>query len=69
MKDESPHRDFVNAADNFRQGFEALPEGPKAADNLLKMADANRLLNQQMQDPQTREIGKGLVNIGEFQGH
>jgi len=31
-------RDYVNAADNFRQGFEALPEGPKAADNLLKLA-------------------------------
>lgn len=31
-------RDFVNAADNFRQGFEALPDGPKAADNLLKLA-------------------------------
>ena len=30
-------RDFVNAADNFRKGFEALPEGPKAADNLLKL--------------------------------
>jgi len=31
-------RDYVNAADHFRQGFEALPEGPKAADNLLKLA-------------------------------
>ena len=31
-------RDYVNAADNFRKGFEALPEGPKAADNLLKLA-------------------------------
>lgn len=31
-------RDYVNAADYFRQGFEALPEGPKAADNLLKLA-------------------------------
>ncbi len=31
-------RDYVNAADSFRQGFEALPEGPKAADNLLKLA-------------------------------
>lgn len=30
--------DFVNAADNFRQGFEAMPDGPKAADNLLKLA-------------------------------
>lgn len=31
-------RDYVAAADNFRQGFEALPEGPKAADNLLKLS-------------------------------
>jgi len=31
-------RDYVNAADNFRKGFEALPQGPKAADNLLKLA-------------------------------
>jgi tol-pal system protein YbgF len=31
-------RDYVNAADYFRQGFEAMPEGPKAPDNLLKLA-------------------------------
>jgi tol-pal system protein YbgF len=31
-------RDYVTAADLFRQGFEALPNGPKAADNLLKLA-------------------------------
>lgn len=31
-------RDYVQAADNFRQGFEALPGGPKAADNLLKLS-------------------------------
>lgn len=31
-------RDYVTAADNFRQGFEALPAGPKAPDNLLKLA-------------------------------
>lgn len=31
-------RDYVAAADHFRQGFEALPTGPKAADNLLKLA-------------------------------
>lgn len=33
-------RDFVKAADNFRKGFEALPEGPKAPDNLLKLSMA-----------------------------
>lgn len=31
-------RDYVNAADAFRQGFESLPTGPKAPDNLLKLA-------------------------------
>ncbi|MFO0389548.1 MAG: tol-pal system protein YbgF [Alphaproteobacteria bacterium] len=31
-------RDYVNAADAFRQGFESLPNGPKAPDNLLKLA-------------------------------
>jgi tol-pal system protein YbgF len=31
-------RDYVSAADSFRQGFESLPSGPKAPDNLLKLA-------------------------------
>lgn len=31
-------RDYLGAADIFRQGFEAMPEGPKAADNLFKLA-------------------------------
>jgi tol-pal system protein YbgF len=31
-------RDYVKAADSFRQGFEVMPAGPKAADNLLKLA-------------------------------
>jgi tol-pal system protein YbgF len=31
-------RDYVNAADSFRQGFEEMPSGPKAPDNLLKLA-------------------------------
>lgn len=31
-------RDYVNAATQFSQGFEALPNGPKAPDNLLKLA-------------------------------
>jgi len=30
--------DYAGAADHFRQGFEILPDGPKAADNLLKLA-------------------------------
>lgn len=39
-------RDYVAAADNFRQGFEALPNGPKAADNLLKLAMSLDALNR-----------------------
>lgn len=31
-------RDYVKAADSFRQGFEALPSGSKAPDNLLDLA-------------------------------
>lgn len=30
-------KDYATAADNFRQGFESMPSGPKAADNLLKL--------------------------------
>lgn len=33
-------KDYVKAADNFRQGFEAMPTGPKASDNLFKLAMA-----------------------------
>lgn len=33
-------KDYVKAADSFRQGFEAMPTGPKASDNLLKLAMA-----------------------------
>ena len=32
------NHDFVTAADNFRQGFEVSTTGPKAPDNLLKLA-------------------------------
>lgn len=32
------HGDYVASADNFRQGFEELPAGPKASDNLFKLA-------------------------------
>jgi tol-pal system protein YbgF len=39
-------RDYVKAADNFRKGFEALPEGPKAADNLLKLAMSLHAMNR-----------------------
>jgi len=31
-------KDYLKAADDFRQGFEAQPAGPKASDNLLKLA-------------------------------
>lgn len=39
-------RDYIKAADGFRQGFEALPNGPKAPDNLLKLAMTLRALNR-----------------------
>lgn len=31
-------KDYVQAADNFRQGYESMPSGPKGGDNLLKLA-------------------------------
>lgn len=31
-------RNYVQAADSFRRGYEVLEEGPKAGDNLLKLA-------------------------------
>jgi tol-pal system protein YbgF len=39
-------RDYVKAADNFRQGYEVMPTGPKAADNLLKLSMALGALNK-----------------------
>ena len=33
-------KDYVKAADSFRQGYESMPTGPKASDNLLKLAMA-----------------------------
>jgi tol-pal system protein YbgF len=39
-------RDYVNAADSFRQGFETVPNGPKASDNLLKLAMSLDALNR-----------------------
>ncbi|MEZ5691249.1 MAG: tol-pal system protein YbgF [Rickettsiales bacterium] len=38
-------QDYVNAADSFRKGFEALPNGQKAPDNLLKLAMSLNALN------------------------
>jgi tol-pal system protein YbgF len=38
--------DYVKAADNFRQGYEAMPTGPKAGDNLLKLAMSLNALNK-----------------------
>lgn len=39
-------RDYVKSADQFRQGFEAAPKGPKAGDNLLKLAMSLSALNR-----------------------
>ncbi|MEI6730762.1 MAG: tol-pal system protein YbgF, partial [Pseudomonadota bacterium] len=38
--------DYIKAADNFRRGYEAAPTGPKAADNLLKLAISMNNLNK-----------------------
>lgn len=38
--------DYVQAADQFRQGFETMPEGVKAPDNLLKLAMSLAKLNK-----------------------
>lgn len=40
---------YVKAADSFRQGFEAMPKGNKAPDNLLKLAMALGQMKQQKQ--------------------
>lgn len=39
-------QNYVQAADYFRQGYEALPDGPKAGDNLLKLAMSLSALNR-----------------------
>lgn len=31
-------KDYIKAADKFREGYQKLPDGPKAPDNLLKLA-------------------------------
>ncbi len=40
---------YVKAADSFRQGFESMPKGNKAPDNLLKLAMALGQMKQQKQ--------------------
>lgn len=37
---------YVKAADNFRQGFEYMPDGVKAPDNLFKLALSLNMLNK-----------------------
>lgn len=39
-------RDYVKAADSFRQGYTKLPDGPKAGDNLLKLGMSLAALKQ-----------------------
>lgn len=39
-------RDYMRAADSFRQGYEAMPAGPKASENLLKLAMSLDALNK-----------------------
>lgn len=38
--------DYLKSADNFRQGFEAMPDGVKAPDNLFKLALSLNMLNK-----------------------
>jgi tol-pal system protein YbgF len=52
-------RDYVKAADSFRQGFEALPSGPKAPDNLLKLSMS---LNALKRDKEACVVLKQLVS-------
>jgi len=40
-------KDYLRAADNFRQGYESMPTGPKAGDNLLKLALSMNALKKQ----------------------
>ena len=37
---------YLKSADNFRQGFETMPDGVKAPDNLLKLALSLNMLNK-----------------------
>lgn len=41
--------DYVKSADSFRQGFESMPQGNKAPDNLLKLAMSLGQMKQQKQ--------------------
>ncbi len=52
-------RDYVTAADNFRQGYESSPPGPKAADNLLKLAMS---LDQMKQNKQACVVLSQVVS-------
>lgn len=40
-------QNFTQSADKFRQGYEALPTGPKAGDNLLKLGMALRNMQRE----------------------
>jgi tol-pal system protein YbgF len=40
------NRDYLKSADSFRLGFEKLPDGPKAPDNLLKLGMSLSNLNK-----------------------
>lgn len=51
-------RDYVRAADDFRRGYEAMPTGPKAPDNLLRLAMS---LNVMKKDREACIILKQIV--------
>lgn len=52
-------RNYVKAADNFRQGFEYAPTGSKAPDNLLKLAMS---LNALKRDKEACVVLKQVVS-------
>jgi tol-pal system protein YbgF len=61
---------YVDAADNFRQGFETLPNGPKAADNLLKLAMSLNALNRNKEacvvlDQVTSKFAKNSTSVAD----
>ncbi|HEU5047502.1 MAG TPA: tol-pal system protein YbgF [Rickettsiales bacterium] len=51
-------KDYVHAADDFRRGYEAMPTGPKAPDNLLRLAMS---LNVMKKDREACVILKQIV--------
>lgn len=61
-------KSYVEAADNFRLGYQQLPEGPKAPDNLLKLAMSLKAQNRDedaciILDQITKKYQKASTNL------